>query len=72
MTGKIIAVHPSPRVKNNKMGRRYWVEYDLAYDGGGSRWTGYYKWLWIARIAMFYNVRIGSWGGSAKLLDTAR
>lgn len=43
------------------------VEYDLAYDGGGSRWNGYYKTYWGARAAAFWNVRFASWGGDAEI-----
>jgi hypothetical protein len=47
--------------------RKWAVDYDLAYDGGGSAWTGNYRTKTGAKIALFYNRFIASWGGSAKL-----
>lgn len=41
---------------------------NLAYDGGGlESWTQYYWTKLGARISMFWNLHIASWGGSAKL-----
>lgn len=50
--------------------RRYRVDYDLAYDGGGARWTGYYRFATSARLAMVWNRWIASWGGTAILHDS--
>lgn len=49
--------------------RRWHVKYDLAYDGGGSEWTGRYSTKFIALIAIWLNKNVKSWGGSAKLID---
>jgi hypothetical protein len=49
--------------------RRYEVRYDLAYDSGGSRWTGRYRTLLGARIAKSWNLNVVSWGGLAALVD---
>lgn len=60
-------VYPRPRKPRDHSHRPWHVRYDLAYDGGGSRWDGYYRTLWGAKIAMIWNVRVASWGGSAIL-----
>jgi hypothetical protein len=42
---------------------------NLAYDGGGSgSWTQYYRTKIGARISMFWNLYISSWGGDAELI----
>jgi hypothetical protein len=56
-----------PRRRRDKSGRRYRVDYDLAYDGGGSEWSGYYRTHLGARIAAFYNYHLASYGGRAAL-----
>lgn len=44
------------------------VEFDLAYDlGGAPPWTKQYRTKIGARISMFWNKNIASWGGTAKL-----
>lgn len=47
--------------------RRYRVDYDLAYDGGGSEWSGSYRTRAGARVAAWWNVHVSSWGGTAVL-----
>lgn len=66
---KIIATYPKPRKERDKSGRRYRVEYDLAYDGGGSEWIGYYRTRLVAAVAIRFNRHIASWGGTAVLYD---
>jgi hypothetical protein len=59
-----------PRPKRDKSHRRWRVEYDLAYDGGGSGyWQAYYSNKLFALVATWWNVHISSWGGSAILYD---
>jgi hypothetical protein len=59
-----------PRPRREKIPNRRWrVDYDLAYDGGGTCWSGYYHWKILALIASFWNVYISSWGGTAILFD---
>lgn len=60
-------LYPRPRREKDLSPYLWMVEYDLAYDGGGSRWKGYYRAKWWAKVCAFYNVRIGSWGGTAVL-----
>ena len=52
-----------------KTHRRYKVIYNLAYDGGGCEWDGYYRTLLGANIAIFWNLNLASWGGLYKLYD---
>ena len=69
-------LYPPPRRERRKARRqakqeaRPWaVRYDLAYDGGGSKWDGYYRTRFGAQLAAFWNVRIASWGGTAVLRE---
>lgn len=55
------------KLARKKLLANFIVEYDLAYEGGGGRWNGYYRTMWVARIAAWYHVHVGSWGGSADL-----
>ena len=57
----------APRDKSN---RRFHVKYALVYDGGEVQWTGYYNEYIFARVMLWYNMYFGSWGGTAKLIDT--
>lgn len=66
----IIDSFPRRRKRRVPTHRRFHVRYDLAYDGGGDTWTGYYHTPLIARLAIFYNMRIASYGGKAVLVDT--
>lgn len=52
--------------------RRWRVAYDLAYDGGGAYWNGYYRTRIGALISTWWNVHISSWGGSALLIDQTK
>ena len=45
--------------------------YDLAYDGGGSRWHKFYRTRWGAHIARWWNLHVASWGGTADLVAVA-
>ncbi len=65
----LIAKYPKAKRKRQHPERRYRVRYDLAYEGGGSQWDGYYRSLVGASVAIFYNMNIASYGGSAKLYD---
>lgn len=67
MDGK--QLYPRHRRYKDKSDRRWHVDYDLAYDGGGDVWVGYYHTIFGARIAAFWNEYIASWGGSAVLYD---
>lgn len=51
------------RIFRRKQRARFCVEYDLVYDGGGSKSIGY----WGARFGAFLNLHFRSWGGSAEL-----
>jgi len=59
---------PSPEY----LSRPWRVEYDLAYDGGGSSWTAYYRTRWGAKFSAWWNVHVSSWGGSAVLFDNKK
>jgi len=43
------------------------MEYNLAYDGGGSRFDVYYRTAFGARWSAFWHLHFRSWGGSARL-----
>lgn len=62
-----IEAWPKPRKPRRGMDRPYRVDYDLAYDGGGSCWSGYYRTVMGARLASWWNRHVSSWGGSAVL-----
>ena len=55
------------KLAKRKRRARFVVEYDLIYDGGGSFWRGYYRTYFGARVAAFWNLHFGSWGGKAEL-----
>lgn len=63
-----------PRIRSEKdhSDRRWHVRYDLAYDGGGETWWGYYRTRKGAKFSAFFNVKIRSWGGTAFLFDTKK
>lgn len=48
---------------------RYRVRYHLIYDGGGGEWDGYYRTRLGARVAIFWNRHVASYGGSAILYE---
>lgn len=50
-------------------GRRWRVDYWLAYDGGGGEWSGYYRTRRGAKLAAWWNYHLASYGGSADLID---
>lgn len=68
-TRNVVAEYPKPKKRAVPTWRRWHVRYDLAYDGGGSRWTGYYRTRIGARIAIAWNLYVASWGGRALLID---
>lgn len=54
------------RLEAKKRRAHFVVEYDLIYDGGSSRWNGYYMTYWGARLGAFWESHFpNSWGGSA-------
>jgi hypothetical protein len=69
MSGTPLYPHRPARDKSH---RRWRIEYDLAYDGGGGRWNGYYRTQLGARICAFLNLYVLSWGGGAILHDQFR
>lgn len=68
MSEEIIARYPKPYQERDMSDRPYRVDYELAYDGGGSRWSGHYRTLWGARFSIWWNMHISSYGGSAALV----
>ena len=60
-----------PRRKKDRSYRRYRVFYkEMLIDGGGAvSWVGYYRWLWLARTAAWWNQNIATWGGEVTLTD---
>jgi hypothetical protein len=48
---------------------RWRVDYNLVYDGGGTRWSGYYRFKAQALIAAWWNIHISAWTGTAFLYD---
>lgn len=60
-------LYPKERRKRDLSHRPWRIDYRLAYDGGGSSWTGYYNSRFTARLFAFWNVRFASWGGTAIL-----
>lgn len=68
--------HPRPRRRRAErraqrlvvaMRRPWRMEYALAYDGGGSAFTVYYRTQFGARWSAFWHVHFRSWGGTARL-----
>lgn len=62
-------LYPRPNRKKRRSDRRWRVDYDVAYDGGGIYWQGYYSNKVFALIATWWNIKISSWGGTATLYD---
>ena len=60
-------LYPKNRKPKNKSWKPWHIHYDLSYDGGGSRWTGYYRTRTWAKVCAFVETHIRSWGGSAEL-----
>lgn len=71
MSDEPIKTYPVARAKADHSGRRWHVDYFLAYDGGGGEWTGYYRTLRGAKWAVWWNMYVRSWGGTAKIFDRA-
>jgi len=61
-------LYPKPKRAKDKSHRPWRVEYNLTYDGGGSRWTGFYRTRTASRVAAWWNVHLSSWGGDATLV----
>lgn len=51
---------------------RWTVRYDLAYDGGGEAFTRNYYTKWLAKLGIFFNRHVLSWGGTATLIDNKK
>ena len=66
------AKYPRFQSKRDKSGRRFRVYYKLLYDGNYIEWIGYYNTKTGARLAIFWNRKIASWGGEALLRDAGR
>lgn len=67
---RVVRRYGATRPTRDLSHRRYRVRYDLAYDGGGAAWIGYYRTLRGARVAVWWNRNVASWGGIAEILDT--
>lgn len=65
---QVVERWPKPRKARDVSNLPWRVDYDLAYDGGGSRWSGYYRTRTGARLSVWWNLHMRSWGGSAKLV----
>ena len=65
--GEKSAFRKELKLAKKKRLAKFVVEYDLAYDGGGCSWNGYYRTYSGARLAAFWNLHFGSWGGKAEL-----
>lgn len=61
-------LYPKPK-KPSVESRRWRLDCDLAYDGGGTSWKGYYKTRTGARLAAWWHYHYASWGGSIVLVD---
>lgn len=72
MPEEIVAVYPKPRRYRDHSDRPWRVDYDLAYDGGGSQFSQYYRTKFGARFSIWRQMHVASWGGSAKLIWTGR
>lgn len=55
--------------EQSKAGRRFEVEYELAYDGGMATYSCHYRTERWAKIDAWIKVHITSWGGTADLID---
>lgn len=66
VSGEKKAERKRRKLEAKKRRANFVIEYDLAYEGGGGRWDGYYKTLWGARLGAFWESHFpNSWGGSA-------
>lgn len=67
---RMIAQYPRRRRKpRDPNDLRYYVRYNLTYEGMNVPWTGHYKTLFGAKVAIFMNKFINSDGGSAVLYE---
>ena len=66
-SGESSEARQARRLAKKKSKAHFVVHYDLAYDGGGSAWKGYYRTYTGARIAALWNLHVTSWGGSAEV-----
>lgn len=60
-------LYPKEKRRKEKVNYKHWVDYSLAYDGGGSKFTKYYRSRFNARVFAWWHVHIASWGGTAVL-----
>lgn len=63
-------LYPKEKKPRGVSHRRWRIDAYLAYDGGGTGWTDYYRTLWGAKIAAWYHYHLASYGGSIELTDT--
>lgn len=68
MAEEIVEVWPKPVYRNQHTERPWRVDYSLAYDGGGSSFSQWYRTRRGARISAWWHMHVRSWGGSAKLV----
>ena len=66
----VVAVYPKPRRHRDHPDRPWRVHYALVHDGGGSSWSGHYRTSRGARMSIWWNMHVASWGGSAVLVRT--
>lgn len=71
MSAEPVKTYPAFRPQRDHSDRRWHVRYDLAYDGGGSQWVGYYRTFTGAKLAVWWNRNVASWGGTAAIFDAA-
>lgn len=63
-------LYPKPLKSEKTYSNRRWaVDYCLIYDGGSSKWTGYYHTRFLAKFAAFWNHNLFSYGGVAMLRE---
>lgn len=65
-------IYPKERKVRDVSHRRWRLDCYLAYDGGGTEWSGYYRTRWGAKISAWYHYHIASYGGSIELIDTSK
>lgn len=63
-------LYPKEKKVKDVSHRRWRLDCELAYDGGGSKWHDYYRTLWGAKIAAWFHYHIASYGGHIELTDT--
>lgn len=65
-------LYPNDKFRDPHLERRWRIDCDLAYDGGGSEWSQGYRTKIGAKIAAFLHYHVFSWGGSIKLVDQGK